>query len=252
MAEPPSKSVMFAESSDPGLLIAFEGSDGSGKTTQRKLFKDWLVSEGFDVVTTKWNSSDLIKPIIKARKQARALDQQEFCLLHAADFRHRMETEVIPALVAGKTVVADRFLFTALARDAARGLELDWLLHVYSPLYWPDAVFYFSVSAETSGKRIAATREPKYYEAGQDVTNIADPHASYQHFISQVIREYDALAVIFKFIKVDAEQPIYEQHVHLRGLFDKLRQRPWSDWNEEAIAEWLRSRPALKGVEASA
>src|ERR1051326_631177 len=86
---------------DRGFLIAFEGPDGSGKTTQRKLFKDWLVSEGFDVVTTKWNSSDLIKPIIKSRKQVRSLDQQEFCLLHAADFRHRMETEVIPALIKG-------------------------------------------------------------------------------------------------------------------------------------------------------
>ena len=178
-----------------GLLIAFEGPDGSGKTTQRKLFKDWLVGEGYDVVTTKWNSSKLIKPIIKARKNMRSINQQEFCLLHAADFRHRLENDIMPALVADKMVVADRFLFTALARDAARGLELDWLLHIYSPLYWPDIVFYFSVSPETSGKRIAATRTPKYYEAGQDVTNINDPFESYRQFISRVIQEYEALAV---------------------------------------------------------
>src|SRR5678816_1727543 len=114
---------------DRGLLIAFEGPDGSGKTTQRKLFKDWLVGEGYSVTTTKWNSSKLIKPIIKARKNMRSINQEEFCLLHAADFRHRLETEIIPALIQGKMVVADRFLFTALARDAARGLELDWLLH---------------------------------------------------------------------------------------------------------------------------
>jgi dTMP kinase len=237
-----------AKGRDRGFLIAFEGPDGSGKTTQRKLFKDWLIAEGFDVTTTKWNSSPLIKPVIKTRKQARVLDQQEFCLLHAADFRHRMETEVIPALVKGKTVIADRFLFTALARDAARGLDLDWLLHVYSPLYWPDAVFYFSVSAETSGKRIAATRSPKYYEAGQDVTNIEDPHESYQRFISRVIQEYEALSVVFKFVKVDAEKPIYEQHLHIRGLFETLRTRPWPEWNEEAILEWLRAKPALNGA----
>lgn len=235
-----------------GFLIAFEGPDGSGKTTQRKLFKDWLVAEGFDVTTTKWNSSALIKPLIKARKQARALDEQEFCLLHAADFRHRMETEVIPALVAGRTVIADRFLFTALARDAARGLALDWLLHVYSPLYWPDAVFYFSVSPETSGKRIAATRVPKYYEAGQDVTHIDDPQESYKLFISRVIREYEALSAIFNFIKVDAERPIYDQHLVIRNLFQTLRERPWPEWNEEAIVEWLRMRPAPKGAVASA
>src|SRR5438552_11286955 len=241
-----------AKGRDRGFLIAFEGPDGSGKTTQRKLFKDWLTSEGVDVVASKWNSSPLIKPVIKARKQARSLDPQEFSLLHAADFRHRMETEVLPALVEGKTVVADRFLFTALARDAARGLDFDWLLHVYSPLYWPDAVFYFSVSPETSGKRIAATRAPKYYEAGQDITNIDDPHESYQHFISRVIQEYEALSVVFNFIKVDAEKPIYDQHLHIRELFEKLRQRPWSDWNEEAIVEWLRLKPVLKGAKAGA
>ena len=66
-----------------GLLVAFEGPDGSGKTTQRKLFKTWLKSEGYDVVTTKWNSSDLIKPIIKSRKAVRALSPEEFSLLHA-------------------------------------------------------------------------------------------------------------------------------------------------------------------------
>src|SRR5262249_57326104 len=87
-----------------GLLVAFEGPDGSGKTTQRKLFKTWLVAEGYDVVTTKWNSSDLIKPIIKGRKAARALSPQEFSLLHAADFRCRMDEEVLPALWDGKIV----------------------------------------------------------------------------------------------------------------------------------------------------
>src|SRR3954471_7826318 len=78
-----------------GLLVAFEGPDGSGKTTQRKLFKKWLQSEGYDVVTTKWNSSDLIKPIIKPRKNARALSPEEFSLLHAADFRHRIEHQIL-------------------------------------------------------------------------------------------------------------------------------------------------------------
>src|SRR5882724_5111208 len=97
-----------------GLLVAFEGPDGSGKTTQRKLFKTWLQSEGFDVVTTKWNSSDLIKPLVKSRKAIRVLSAEEFSLLHAADFRHRVEHEILPALWAGKIVIADRYLFTGL------------------------------------------------------------------------------------------------------------------------------------------
>ena len=88
-----------------------------GKTTQRKLFKTWLKAEGYDVVTTKWNSSDLIKPIIKSRKAVRALSPEEFSLLHAADFRHRVEHKILPALWNGQLVIADRFLFTGLARD---------------------------------------------------------------------------------------------------------------------------------------
>ena len=226
-----------------GLLVAFEGPDGSGKTTQRKLFKTWLKSEGREVVTTKWNSSPLIKPLVKVRKQVRSLSPEEFCLLHAADFRHRLETEVLPALWRGATVVADRYLFTALARDAARGLPFDWLMHIYAPILWPDIVFYFSVSPQTSGTRIAATRQPKYYEAGQDITGIDDPLASYTAFISRVIQEYEALAVVFQFVTIDAERSIAEQHREIREHFERAQRRPWPDWNIEPVTDWLALSP---------
>ena len=226
----------------PGLLVAFEGPDGSGKTTQRKLFKTWLKSEGYDVVTTKWNSSALIKPLIRSRKSIRALSAEEFSLLHAADFRHRVEQHILPALWNGKLVIADRFLFTGLARDVARGLDLDWVLKLYQPLLWPDLVFYFSVSPVTSGRRVGAVRTPNYYEAGQDVTNVNDPVESYHRFITRVISEYESLALIFNFITIDAEQSIGDQHHHIRALFRDGERRPWSQWNMDAITEWLAQR----------
>ena len=229
-----------ADASRPrGLLIAFEGPDGSGKTTQRKLFKTWLQSEGYDVVTTKWNSSGLIKPLIKSRKALRVLSGEEYSLLHAADFRHRVEHEILPALWAGKVVIADRFLFTGLARDVARGLDLDWVLRLYQPLLWPDVVFYFSVSAGTSGRRVTAARTPNFYEAGQDVTKVDDPVESYERFIGRVIREYESLALIFNFITVDAEQSINDQHRQLRELFRTRQRQPWQQWNVGALTEWL-------------
>lgn len=229
-----------------GLLIVFEGPDGSGKTTQRKLFKTWLRGEGKDVLTTKWNSSPLIKPLIKPRKSTRSLSPAEFSLLHACDFRHRLENEILPALCQGQTVLADRYLFTALARDVARGLDLDWVLELYAPLFFPDLVFYFSVSPQTSGRRIAAERVPSFYEAGQDVTHIPDPHASYQQFIGRVIREYSALATIFRFVTIDAEQSIYDQHKLIRKMFQEAPRQPWTEHNTEAIADWLTNRPEVR------
>ena len=225
-----------------GLLIAFEGPDGSGKTTQRKLFKTWLKSEGYDVVSTKWNSSDLIKPLVRSRKQLHVLSPLEFSLLHAADYRHRVESVILPALWSGKTVIADRFLFTGLARDVARGLDLDWVINLYAPLLWPDLVVYFSVTPQTSGLRVTTTRVPNYYEAGQDVTAVEDPVESYHRVIQRVIKEYESLALIFNFITIDAERSIRDQHDELRRLFKEGGQRPWSDWNVDAYADWLSRR----------
>ena len=229
-----------------GLLIAFEGPDGSGKTTQRRLLKTWLESEGHDVVSTRWASSPLVQPLLKARKKIRTLSTQEYSLLHAVDFRHRIETSILPALWAGQTVLADRYLFTALARDAARGLDLDWLLHAYTPLLWPDLVIYFSMTPEDSQRRIASTRSPHFYEAGRDVTGLDDPLASYGQFIDRVVTEYENLAVIFKFVTVDAGDAVYRQHTRVRELVESVAKRPWTDFSKDAVEEWLRNPQATR------
>src|SRR5438094_9864407 len=211
----------FTDPDRRGFLIAFEGLRGGVTTTQRKLYKTWRQTEGYEVVTTKWNSSELIKPIIKARKSVQALSPEEFSLLHAADFRHRVEHTVLPALWAGKVVIADRFLFTGLARDVARGLDLDWVLRLYQPLLWPDLVFYFAVSADTSGRRVTATRTPNFYESGRDVTDLDDPVESYPRFVTSGIKEYESLAAILKFITIDVEQSMSQQRYQLREQFSE-------------------------------
>jgi dTMP kinase len=239
------KRLVADRDSSRGLLIAFEGPDASGKTTQRKLLKKWLDSKGHSVVSTHWASSALVKPLLKARKKVRAMSTEEYSLLHAIDFRHRVETAILPAMWAGQTVLADRYLFTALARDAARGLDLDWLLHIYSPLLWPDLVIYFSMSAEESSRRLASTREPRYYESGQDVTGIEDPLVSYERFVNRVVTEYENLSVVFQFVTVDAGEAVYRQHTHVRSLVEKIEKRPWTTFSNEAVEEWLlRTRHA--------
>jgi dTMP kinase len=230
-----------------GLLIAFEGPEGSGKTTQLRLLKTWLQSEGHDVVSSRWASSRAVRPLIKSRKRLRALSAEEYSLLHAVDFRHRLDTVILPALWEGRTVVADRYLFTALARDSARGLELDWLLQVYAPLVWPDLVVYFALTPQDSSRRVAATRAPRFYESGQDVTGLEDPLTSYRQFIDRVITEYENLAVIFRFVKVNAGEAVYRQHQQVRGLVQDAGRRPWPEFSAEAVSEWLSRHPELAG-----
>jgi dTMP kinase len=236
------RELLHRQEKNRGFLVAFEGPDGSGKTTQRKLFKAWMRSVGHDVVTYKWNTSPLISPILKARKLAHSLSPEEYCILSAAAFRHQLDTEILPALWAGKVVVADQFLYTALARDTARGLDLDWVMNAYVPLFWPDHVFYFALPAEIATQRIRPDRKPGFYGSGQDVTNIADPAKSHLQFLGRVVQEYEALSRIFQFMKVDARQTIYEQHRAIRQLFMTAERRPWAEWNTGAVLAWLSIR----------
>src|SRR5918993_3903370 len=222
-----------------GLLIALEGPEGSGKTTQRRLLRTWLESEGHEVVSSRWASSPVVKPLIRARKRLRSLSVEEYSLLHAVDFRHRLETTILPALWGGKTVIADRYLFTALARDAARGLDLDWLLNAYAPLLWPDLVLYFSMTPEDSRRRVASTRAPHFYEAGQDVTGLEDPLASYSRFIDRMVKEYNNLSVVFQFVTVDAGEAVYRQHTQVREFVERAEKRPWPAFSADAVKEWL-------------
>jgi len=215
------KYMIFTEESDPGLLIAFEGMDGSGKTTQRKLLKAWLESNGEEVVVSKWNSSPLFKDLIKARKRARLLDPARYAVLHAADFRHRFETVIRPALREGKIVLADRYIFTGITRDVARGIDRNRTIKLYSSARRPDFVFYFSASPEVLANRIAAYRDIKFYEAGQDVTNLEDPLESYLHFAPRVMQEYARLDREFGFVMVDARQSICDQHQFIRGTYEE-------------------------------
>jgi len=240
--------LVRAQEGKRGLLIAFEGPAGAGTSTQRRLFKVWLEQQGHDVVASKWNSSRAIKPLMKTRSRIHSLSAEELCLLQAADFRHRLETQILPALWQGKIVVADRFLFTSLARAQARGLDLDWLLFAHAPLFWPDLVFYFAVSPKTSTTRVAAAHAPRFYDAGQDVTDIADPIASHTRFVDRMIKEYQALSLIFQFVTIDGEQPIFEQHRGMRHVFEERQPQAWSERNMEAVVEWLAWSPAAAEV----
>ncbi|NDC39685.1 MAG: thymidylate kinase, partial [Proteobacteria bacterium] len=111
----------------PGRLIAVEGLDGSGKSTQIALLRRWLELEDYKVFFTEWNSSTVVKKVTKKGKEERSLTSTTFSLIHCTDFADRYERQILPLLRAGYLVLADRYVFTAFARDAVRGCDREWL-----------------------------------------------------------------------------------------------------------------------------
>jgi len=107
----------------PGKIIAIEGTDGVGRSTQIHLLREWLEVQGYGVIETGWTRSELMQPTIELAKASNTLNKLTFVLLYATDFADRLEKEIIPALKAGFIVLSDRYIFTAMARAGVRGVD---------------------------------------------------------------------------------------------------------------------------------
>jgi dTMP kinase len=154
----------------PGKLFVVEGTDGSGKSTQLTLLYQWLKAEGYPVFFSEWNSSPLVKDTTRRAKKRHLFTPATFSLLHATDFADRIERNIIPPLKAGAIVLADRYIYTAFARDVARGCNRDWVRKVYSFAVKPTQAFFFRAPLDVAIDRIILGRPRlKYYEAGLDM-----------------------------------------------------------------------------------
>src|SRR5579863_2714932 len=141
-----------------GALVVVEGIDGSGKSTQLHLLKRWLEVGGYRTYFTEWNSSPLVATATKRGKRRRSLTPVTFSLIHAADFADRYERQILPLLRSGHLVLADRYIYTAYARDGARGCPTTWLRNLYRFAAAPDIIFYFRAPLDTAVERILSGR----------------------------------------------------------------------------------------------
>jgi dTMP kinase len=193
----------------PGALIVVEGIDGSGKSTQLYLLKRFLELGGYKIHFTEWNSSPLVKSATKRGKQERILTPATFSLIHAADFADRCERQILPLLEAGYLVLADRYLYTAIARDGARGCPVDWVREVYDYAPVPDITFYYRAPLDVSLKRILSGRpQLKYHEAGMDMGLSLDPVESFRLFQKKIQDQYDEMVPTDNFVQLDATQSV--------------------------------------------
>jgi dTMP kinase len=200
-----------------GKLIVVEGIDGAGKSTQIGLVKKWLECvQNNKVVLTSWNSSERISKVIKKMKRERELTPIVYSMLHAADFMNRLEKIIYPELKKGSIVLCDRYIYTGLARDAARDVPANLIVEMYKRAIEPDLVFYFDIDVEISLERILMEREPKYYEAGMDLQLTDDLHESYKLFQGMVMKTYKDLSKVYNFIEIDGRETVERQQKILR------------------------------------
>lgn len=211
--------VTLQHSTYRGKLIAVEGLDGSGKSTQMYLLKRWLELQNLKVSFTEWNSSPMVKAATKRGKKQQLLTATTFSLIHAVDFAHRYERHIVPLLRQGYIVLADRYVFTAFARDTVRGCDRDWLRNTYGFAVLPDITFYYDVPLATAVGRILSGRPVlKFHEAGMDLGLSKDPEESFQLFQGRIKDEYGRLAEEYGFTMMDATRSIEVQQQHMRSI----------------------------------
>jgi dTMP kinase len=211
--------ISYGQHRYPGKLFIVEGTDGSGKSTQLALLHQWLRQEGYPVVFSEWNSSPLVKDTTRRAKKRRLFTPTTFSLIHATDFADRIERDIIPPLKAGAIVLADRYIYTAFARDVARGCDRAWVRELYRFAVKPTVAFFFRAPLDVAVDRIVSGRpELKYYEAGMDMGWSDDAEESFAVFQGKILAEYDRMVEEFGLTMIDATRSIEVQQREMRRI----------------------------------
>ena len=220
----------------PGRIIAIEGTDGVGRSTQTTMLREWLEVQGYGVIETGWTRSALMQPTIDLAKASNTLNKLTFVLLYATDFADRLEKEIIPALRAGFVVLADRYVFTAIARAQVRGIDRAWLRSLYGFAIAPHLVFYLKVDVETVIARVLASGGMVFWESGMDLKLGDDIYDSFRAYQGKLLREYNSLSEEFGFRVIDARQSV-------ERIQDDLRRQVGAFLGGDEKAQADRERP---------
>jgi dTMP kinase len=192
----------------PGKIIAIEGTDGVGRSTQISLLREWLEVQGYGVIETGWTRSELMQPTIELAKASNTLNKLTFVLLYATDFADRLEKEIIPALKAGFIVLSDRYVFTAMARAGVRGVDRTWMRNLYGFAIAPHLVFYLKIEEKMLIRRVLQARGMDYWESGMDMKLGDDIYESFRAYQRSLLREYASMADEFGFRVLDAKRKV--------------------------------------------
>jgi dTMP kinase len=205
-----------------GKLIAFEGVNGSGKSLQLHLLKDWLQIEGYGVVESKREESKLLAKTIKDARRNKALNYITYSLIYAADTIEQLNREIIPALKAGFIVLVNKYVYASFVRDTVRGNDSNWVMNLYDYAIEPDITFCFKTTADRSLEQLASFGEIDFYDAGMDIGLSPKKEKSFIMFQEKLIKAYEIFNKEYNFQVIEAVSPVRKQQQQIRELIKQI------------------------------
>jgi len=202
-----------------GKLIVIEGADGSGRSTQITRLVEWMEGCGHATIQVGLKRSTLVSEELDRAQQGNVLSRTTLSLFYATDFADQLENMILPSLRAGMMVLADRYIYTLMARDLVRGMDEEWLKNLYGVALVPDGVFYLNVSPEelvqrTFQKKVALD----YWESGMDLGLSRDMFDSFLKYQALVEQQFKRLQTNYGFDIIDGHRSADE-------VFAELQQR---------------------------
>jgi len=206
-----------------GKLIVVEGADGSGRSTQIALLVDWLETRGHATVQVGLKRSTLVSEELERAQNGNILSRTTLSLFYATDFADQLENVILPALKAGFIVLADRYIYTLMARDMVRGMDITWLKNLYGIALKPDAVFYLAIDpAELVQRNLAKTATLDYWESGMDLGLSRDLFDSFIEYQTLMRLAFRKLQRTYNFTTVDGNRPVDEVNAELQKKIEAV------------------------------
>ena len=206
-----------------GKLIVVEGADGSGRSTQIAKLVDWLEACGHGTVQVGLKRSTLVSEELEHAQNGNILSHTTLSLFYATDFADQLENIILPALRAGFMVLADRYIYTLMARDIVRGMDEKWVKNVYGIALIPDAVFYLNVSPEELVQRnLAKNAALDYWESGMDIALTRDIFDSFIQYQKLMTEQFQRMQNTYGFRIIDGHRGVDQIYAELQKQIEAL------------------------------
>jgi dTMP kinase len=209
-----------------GLLVVLEGGDGSGRSTQSALLRDWLGRLGYPATEVGLKRSELVGEEIDEAMRGNTLGPRTMSLFYATDLADQLEHVIVPSLRAGFVVVADRYIYTLMARDRVRGANDEWIRSVYGIALKPDVVICLKADPKLLAERSFRKQGLlDYWESGMDIERSGDMYQCFVRYQNKLQNQFDKLSKEYGFDILDGEQDPISIHRLIQKKLEPLLKR---------------------------